>query len=286
MSASVAPGEVHSLVLIGGLGDGLLTIPYSPALAARLPAPWRLLLPVLRSSYGGWGVSSLSSDVTQLTLLVHYLRRARPRGKVVFLGHSTGCQDTMHYLTSEGAAQRPKIDGAILQAPVSDREGMAMLMGDMQEEHDEAVEMAREWVAEGKGDDVLPNERTIYFYGKHAAVSANRFLSLMSPGPEHDGEDDYFSSDLGPERLRKTFGKVGASGVPIMLLNGSADEYLPPHVDPEALLEKWRAVLKEGNAVVDEGSAVVAGADHQLAQCNDAVRDDVFKRMLAFISRM
>ena len=281
-SPSSSRSSISTLVFIGGISDGLLTVPYTTPLAACLPPSWRLLQPLLSSSYKGWGVCSLGDDVSELAKLVTYLRNLRPQGHVVFLGHSTGCQDAMHYLSSEGATSRPRIDGAILQAPVSDRDALSRL-GDMSEEIGEAEALAREWVEEGKGDDVLPSEHTMYVFGQGSVVSAKRFLSLTSPGPEHAGEDDYFSADFGPERLRTTFGKVGATGKRVQVLIGGADEYVPEAVDKGALLRQWVASLSEGGAVVDAGTAVVKGADHQLVTCDDAVRKDAFKRITDFL---
>jgi hypothetical protein len=43
--------------------------------------------------------------------------------KVVFMGHSTGSQDVIHYLTSPSdLTSRPGVEGGIMQAPASDRE--------------------------------------------------------------------------------------------------------------------------------------------------------------------
>jgi len=57
-----------------------------------------------------------------------YFRKIGKFGKIVLMGSSTGCQDVMEYLTGANAAKRPRIDGGILQAPVSDREAIIMSM--------------------------------------------------------------------------------------------------------------------------------------------------------------
>ena len=77
------------------------------------------------------------------------------------------------------------------------------------------VELAQRYVREGKENDVLPNEATGMLFP--APMSAKRYLSLISPGPEHAGEDDYFSSDFDDERLKGTFGKVGRTGTPMLV---------------------------------------------------------------------
>ena len=269
---------------MGGIDDGLLTVPYSSRLAGVLPPSWRLVQPLLSSSYNGWGTASLDSDATELAQLVTYLRKLRPEGRVVFLGHSTGCQDAMHYLVAPGSENRPKIQGVILQAPVSDREALWRL-GDMSSEVEEAEALAKAMVENGRGNDVLPREQTMCIFGQRSVVSAKRLLSLTSPGPEHAGEDDYFSSDFSPERLRSTFGKVGVTGARMMVLMGGSDEYVPDFVDPSLLLGRWTEALEEGQAAVDEGTGVFARADHQLESCGESVRDDVFKRIIRFLER-
>lgn len=52
------------------------------------------------------------------------------------MGHSTGCQDTMQYLLTKHS--NTPIQGAILQAPCSDREGFA------EEGHARVANLAKE----------------------------------------------------------------------------------------------------------------------------------------------
>ena len=136
---------------------------------------------------------------------MEYFKTLRgPEGKVVLIGHSTGSQDIMHYLLSpvpEGT-KRSSIDGGIMQASASDREASIMLIGE--EAYKKSVLVAQEYVKEGKIDEILPFAVTaVPFVG--VPITARRWLSLTSPGPEHNGQDDYFSSDLSDERLRSTF---------------------------------------------------------------------------------
>ena len=203
------------------------------------------------------------------------------------MGHSTGCQDVMHYLLSPGFDARPKIDGAVLQASVSDRESMLTMLG--QETYDSGVKVAQAYVEDGRGEDILPCSVTEMF--PRTPISARRWLSLTSPGPEHDGEDDYFSSDFSDERLKGTFGKIGATGVPICFAFSGADEYVPGFVDKEGLVAKWERIIREGGGVVDEASGVVRGATHNVAKSagerttEDSVQD-LLTRVVSFAQRM
>ena len=170
-----------------------------------------------------------------------------------------------------------------MQSSVSDRE--ALLMADDKKSYKRCVEAAQEFVAQGKIDDILPialtNEQ---FPG--VPITARRWLSLASPGPEHDGQDDYFSSDLPDERLRATFGKIGKSGVPILFLYGGSDQYVPAFVDKKALVGKWERFVREGGGYVDKGSGIVEGANHALAEVPKEVTEDLCKRVVGFLGRL
>ena len=275
------PGEsrVHTIIFIGGLGDGLLTVPYTTPLAKILPESWSLVEVLLGSSYAGWGVSSLDSDVKELSTCVAYFRSLRPRGRIVLLGHSTGCQDVLHYLISAG--NPPDIDGGILQAPVSDREWMAFFLPP--NILDGSVNMAREYIEDGRGDDVLPIKMTGSLF--QTPISANRWLSLASPGPDHAGQDDYFSSDFDIERMRRTFGKVGSTRTRLSLLSGGSDQYVPPSVDRHALMGKWLTHIKDGGGVIDDDAGIIDGASHNLGEGGEPT-EDLKRRVLGFIDRL
>lgn len=185
----------------------------------------------------------------------------------------------MHYLTSPG--RRPKIDGAIMQASISDREAFDTF-GDPQLRHT-SVDLAQRYVREGRGSDVLPDNLTNMIFA--APVSANRWLSLVSPGPEHAGEDDYFSSDFDDERLRGTFGKIGSTGTPILILYSGSDAHVPESLDKQLLLDRWSRIIKEGGGVVDPGSAIIPGASHTLKELGQPAQD-VFERVNRFLNRV
>lgn len=209
------------------------------------------------------------------------------------MGHSTGSQDVMHYLLSpdhefEGENPRPKIIGGILQASVSDREALVEILPPGL--YDASVALAHEYVAAGRQEDVLPSASTGNFLS--APICARRWLSLTSPGPEHNGEDDYFSSDLSYERLKATFGKMGGSGASqgermrISFLFGAEDQYVPERVDKTALVGGWEWFVREGGGIVDEGSGVVKGANHNLNGVPEEVLQDLVKRVVGFLERV
>jgi len=86
----------NALVVIGGLSDGPHTIPALIKIAPRLdPAnggPNYSIFEIrMRSSYVGYGTSSLAEDVVHIAALVKYLRSIGKK-KIVLCGHSTGTQ--------------------------------------------------------------------------------------------------------------------------------------------------------------------------------------------------
>ncbi|KAI9821353.1 MAG: hypothetical protein M1832_003359 [Thelocarpon impressellum] len=270
----------NTLLFTAGLSEGLLSPPYITTLAKLLPPGWCLVQTLLSSSYKGWATSSLRQDAIETAECVRYLRQLRSDGKLVLMGHSTGCQATMHYLTGPDYQIRPPVDGAVLQAPVSDREaGEALLPRDLLAS---SVAIATQMVANGRGEDVMPSAATGGCLG--TAPSAQRWLSLASPA--HDGEDDLFSSDLSDAQLRQTFGSLPPT-TPLCILYSGADQFVPAHVDKQALVERWKASVRAGAGIVDEAhSAVVPGASHNGSASPAGALDDLLRRVVGFLERV
>lgn len=278
--ASSDQTDRNVLLWIGGLGDGLLTVPYTTAIAASLPSNWCLVQPVLFSTYTGWTVGSLNRDAKELGRCVEYFKNLRPGLKIVLMGHSTGSQDCMEYLVGEESKDRPDIQGVILQSGISDREGMVAGMEDGM--YEKSCKIALQWVDEGRGDDVLPLSVTTKIFG--TPCTASRWLSLASP--DKNGPDDYFSSDLDMQKLESTFGKLPKES-PLLILFGGADAFVPPHVDRKGLVAKWTDVVKRGGGVVDEDhGGIIEGATHNLMGDPDHVVQDLVRRVVGFLERV
>ena len=212
--------------------------------------------------------------------IIEYFRKLRPQGKVVLLGHSTGSQLVIHYLLSN--LQLPPIDGGIMQASVSDREAILMFVS--QSDYDSTCRLAQSYVDDGRGEDILPFKVTQDMFLR-APVSAKRWLSLASPGPLHNGEDDYFSSDLDDERLRKTFGQVGRKGARLMFLFGGADQFVPSTIDRTSLVEKWHHHIRQGGGIIDQASGVVEKAGHTIPKDGPGL-EDLVGRILGFLKNL
>lgn len=192
------------------------------------------------------------------------------------MGSSTGCQDIMEYLIGPDHETRPAIDGGILQGPASDREALLMTM--TPELYHSSCLAAQKMVDEGNGEEILPKKETND--ALPAPCTARRWLSLASPN--HDGEDDYFSSDLSDEQLLKTFGKLPERTKLCVLMSG-ADEYVPESIDKKGLIERWVGIVKRGKGSVDEiNSGVVDGASHNLGK-DEKVIGELVSRVLGFL---
>lgn len=183
----------------------------------------------------------------------------------------------MHYLTSPGYSGRPKVDGGIIQGPVSDREAIKLEMDP--EFYKSSCETAKAMLASGDGEEILPSKATKNFFP--APISAQRWLSLASP--DHDGEDDYFSEDLSDEQLMKSFGSL-PKGTTLCILHSGEDEYVAKGLDKMGLISRWIGVVKKGEGRVDEGnSGILEGATHNLAGCSEDVVGGLVRKVLSFL---
>lgn len=259
-TTSATPIE-NVVVFVGGLEDGLLTVPYVPQLAKSLPSNWVLIQTLISSSYRGWGTGSLKRDTKEIGKLISYLRSEKggSRKKIILMGHSTGCQDTLYYLTkylSGNSDPLVQIDGGILQAPVSDRE--AFLSPDKAEYITSLLQQSQKLIEQGKGETLLPQDARELMW--NTPISAYRFWSLLS----ERGDDDYFSSYLDASDHSKSFGVVNK---PIMILYGGKDEFVPALVDREALVASWKKSTPE--KYWSPLSKVLKGAKHNVGPGSD-----------------
>ncbi|PMD63513.1 DUF1749-domain-containing protein [Hyaloscypha bicolor E] len=274
-SSTSTPSQ-NLLIFIGGLFDGLLTVPYTSIISDALPPSWTLAEVRLSSSYTGWGTVSLQKDASELSDCISYFRGIKT-GKIVLMGNSTGCQDIIEYLTGAGHENRPSIEGGIIQAPVSDREALVMMMDP--DLYRNSCLAAQKMVDEGNGEEILPKKETGNVFP--APCTAKRWLSLASPN--HDGDDDFFSSDLSDEQLGKTFGRLKKRS-PLCVLISDKDEHVPKSVNKKGLFERWMGIVKRGEGIVDEvHSGVVHGASHNLGKDGEEIVGELVRRVLGFL---
>lgn len=159
-----------------------------------------------KSKYIGEVHEVFSDCVSDIQGAVDYAR-SRGAEKVLLVGHSTGCQKSIYYLSRKG--KQGQVKGVVLLAPMSDyaaalkHEGAGKLRT--------IEEMAKDLVNKNKPGEILPLE--IW----PAMHDAQRWLSLYTP----DSEEEIFSyaqSGRIPATLRKV-------KTPILVVFAGDDEY-------------------------------------------------------------
>lgn len=276
--------RINTLLWVGGMFDTFGSVAYPFVLAHSLGPSWTLMTAALSSAGHSWGTSTIARDAEDMAKIVAYIKEQRPNGKVVIMGHSTGCQDCMEYAVGKNsdADRRPAVDGLILQAPVSDREALQKELPETFKH--EADQLALKMCREGHEKEVMPSRLTKSVFGR-LAITARRWVDVSSPGPDHNGADDYFSSDLPDERLSGTFGKL-PSRTPLLILYSGNEENVPDSLDKEKLVQRWIGIVKAGSGSIDENSGLVKGASHNLNGNPEEVVQDLVRRVNAFLARM
>ncbi|KAI5949152.1 hypothetical protein KGF57_004750 [Candida theae] len=273
------------ILFIGGLGNGLLNVPYLPALAkastnfkSKDGEKWNVVQVLLSSSYSGFGTSSLDRDSKQIRKAIEYFRSEAggSRRKIVLMGHSTGCQNSLHYsININNRADTPessKVQGAILQASVSDSEAFS---NDLKKEELGAYlkEVYDDYISQGRESHILPEKfRRLVF---NTPITAYRFYSLVSKR----GDDDFFSSYLAQDDFEKTFGKIT---VPLLVLYSGKDQFVPDSVNKVDLVSRF----KDSTPAIywNDNSKIIEGATHDLGDgSDDGVVDVLLESVTKFI---
>jgi pimeloyl-ACP methyl ester carboxylesterase len=246
------PQATNKCILLGGLSDGLIPTPYTkPLEEACKNLGWSLVQPLISSSHTGFGHGNLERDTSELDALIVYLTNHQNAKHVALVGHSTGCQNSVHYL--KHGKGKDMIAFLALQAPVSDREDAQRSKSTYKSNMRTAEQMAQN----GKADEMMP--RSCFW----APITAKRFLDLQQKG----GLDDYFSSDFTDEEMTERLGHIGkAPGLTaVLVVYSGADEYVPPEIDTLRLTER----LCEAINVSKEDVAIplyLPHANHNLSE--------------------
>jgi pimeloyl-ACP methyl ester carboxylesterase len=241
---------------------------------------WSLVQPILSSSYTGFGHGSLDRDAAELVELVHYLREHRQAERVCFVGHSTGCQDIVHFLRTQSDHALFKdndnksgiVRGAVLQAAVSDREQPAAVDPASYTTH---LQTAETMCAQGQGEAMMP--RAAFW----APMTAQRFVDLQAVG----GQDDYFSSDYTDAQLTERLQAAGDwPGLRMLVAFSGADEYVAAHIDRKLLTERLTAAVNAKCPTVATSLYLEPPANHNLSQGNVGTFLEHVRQLLAKIT--
>ncbi|KAM3447051.1 hypothetical protein MY3296_009095 [Beauveria thailandica] len=264
-----ATAAKNAVIFIGGLFDGPHTVPYirtvSNFVAEADDVDYSIFEIRMRSSFTGFGTSSLKEDVEDISALVKYLRSIG-RQKVVLFGHSTGCQDCMEYADYEKHGSSP-VDGFVIQAPVSDREALKNDFANF----NELLAVSEKMIADGQEKEYVPAR--LVPAGFDVPITAYRLHSLLAKG----GDDDYFSSDLDQATREKFWGRFTK---PVLVLHSEDDEYVPAHVSQDALRKLYRAA----SSLVSPLSGSIPDATHAVA--NTAGQEWLAKTVVKFLQRL
>ncbi len=162
-------------------------------------------------AYDGFGTGSLDRDRMEMGCLVKYLREQGRSylhhlsaeyaedevglKRIVLMGHSTGSQDVIHYLsrspsslsTSKSSTSTsalspdslPEVDGGIMQAPASDREYFLHSTTEDGVLWSGQVPFATELVESGRGAEILGEE---FCEKADVGINAYRLWSLLAEG--------------------------------------------------------------------------------------------------------
>lgn len=214
-----------TVILVGGLTDGFLTLPYAHSLSQMIEQKYKgsLVQVLLSSSYSSFGLSSLENDAAEINDLILCLESQLNR-KYVLIGHSTGCQDVLTFLGKKYQTAS-SILGCILQGGVSDREYFTWSNPNLLK----YVDLAKDRIDEGNYNQLMPQDAELM---PNCPISAYRFHSLLAIG----GDDDLFSSDLDITKQKLHFDTF----VPLAVVLCEKDEYIPSHVSVSSLIERYK----------------------------------------------
>jgi len=252
-------------ILIGGLSDGLIPTPYAKVLESTChELGWSLVQPMISSSGLGFGHGSLSRDSEELGDLLNYLIHHCSAEAFAFVGHSTGCQNSVHFMKNGDSNLVEKVKVVALQAPVSDREDA--MTGATYKEN---ITHARKLHSMGKEEEMMP--RSAFW----APITASRFLSLQDVG----GEDDFFSSDFSDDELNLRLGHLGQcgdqNGLKTLVAFSGKDEYVPQSVNKGKLLKRLCQAMRNSSSSKDcVIPLMIENGNHNLS--NDQGDKDIF----------
>ncbi len=134
------------------------------------------------------------------------LLRKRGARRIYLVGHSTGCQKIVYYLSRTGA--QPRIAGAALLCPISDYADAAH---EDERKRRKGESAARKLVHRGKPHELLPADLW------RGPIDAQRFLSLYTP----DTKEEIFTYAQ-PKKVPRTLRKVE---IPLLVVFAGDDEY-------------------------------------------------------------
>eukprot|EP01062_Namystynia_karyoxenos_P056709 TRINITY_DN47625_c0_g1_i1.p1 TRINITY_DN47625_c0_g1~~TRINITY_DN47625_c0_g1_i1.p1 ORF type:complete len:375 (+),score=140.91 TRINITY_DN47625_c0_g1_i1:95-1126(+) len=215
----------RAVVIVGGQADGFFSLNYLEPLTVELVNNgWSVVQALFTSWYTAYGQATLENDNEDMDMLMAKLKQSGVT-EVCLLGHHTGAQDVLSYVQAGQYAKM--VSRVIMQGGVHDPKEKR----ERDFEHlDELKEEAKRLISEGRGCDMMPEERY------PVPISAFRFMSL---GGRH-GVQDFFAPHQDPEEMAIVVGHIE---VPTLLLFCLADKYCPTQHEKEELHDKIQQAM-------------------------------------------
>lgn len=138
--------------------------------------------------------------------------------EVYLVGHSTGCQKSVYYLSK--TKNKQNVSGVVLLCPLSDY--AAVQIASDKTQYEKAIQFSKSEIESGRPNTLLSEE-----YWPSELIDAQRFLSLYTP--ESSEEIFTYSHEKNPS----VFKSVDA---PMMVVLAGADEYADRSGEE---LKKW-----------------------------------------------
>jgi len=171
--------------------------------------------------------------------------------EVYLVGHSTGCQKSIFYLSK--IKNKQNVSGVVLLCPLSDYAAISLSAD--KDQYEKALAFSRNEVRENRPSTLLSEE-----YWPSELIDAQRFLSLYTP--ESSEETFTYSHDKEP----KAFQSVEA---PMLVVLAGKDEYC------DRPTEKLKAWFDRSNVSSKYNSVVIETAPHNLKGSEEEVCKEI-----------
>lgn len=181
------------------------------------------------------------------------LAKEKGAREIYLIGHSTGCQKSIYYLSQ--IKNQNNIKGVVLLCPLSDYADFIKSVEPSEAKMLQSI--AKKLIKEGKPHELIPLNLWPYMH------DAQRFLSLYTP----DSKEEIFCYSQ-KNKNPKTFQKVR---LPILVVFAEKDEYLDR---PISKLIKW---FSEKSKAIKIDFSIIKGADHGFSDKEQLVSEEMSK---------
>ena len=225
------------LVFVHGMGSNFYRSALKKAFLEAAPA---LELGILsfnnRGAERGTEDENFRTCLSDLDAAAEFARR-RGHRKLVFIGHSTGCQKIAYW---QAQRRHPAVAGLVLLAPADD---YAATRRDLGKRFEKTIAWARKKVAAGQGDAPVT--------GLYERFTAERFLSLA----------DVKRVEANVFRYAGALTQFRRVTCPVLAVFGENEEFAA--IPPAEML----AILRKKTKSSDFDDWLIPGADHGFHGC-------------------